>query len=299
MRRRFAITIAALALALPGTSSEPFGRLPRAGLVSVTDWHIAQPWFGGFSAIEASADGTRFTAVSDRSRVVRGTFERSDGVVTAVALSHVGILRDSSGRKFAKEYGDSEGLADLGQGAFLVSFEGQDRIERFAGPNSRGRPLPHSRAFEKMDRNGAFEALAIDRNGIIYALPENAVADPSEVVIFALENRRWRQAARIPRHPRFKPVGADFGPDGRFYLLERAFTGWSFRSRVRRFDVQQGKFVNETELMRSIAGAHDNLEGLAVWRDDQGRIRLTMISDDNFRLVQRTQIVEYVVREQP
>ena len=42
---------------------------------------------------------------------------------------------------------------------------------------------------------------------------------------------------------------------------------------------------------------HDNLEGLAVWRDDSGAIRLTMISDDNFNLLQRTELVEYAVPE--
>ena len=39
----------------------------------------------------------------------------------------------------------------------------------------------------------------------------------------------------------------------------------------------------------------DNLEGIAVWADGQG-IRITMISDDNFLFVQRTELVEYRVR---
>jgi hypothetical protein len=51
----------------------------------------------------------------------------------------------------------------------------------------------------------------------------------------------------------------------------------------------------EKMLLRKGIGIHDNLEGLAVWRDELDRIRLTMISDDNFRLVQRTEIVEYVL----
>jgi hypothetical protein len=42
-------------------------------------------------------------------------------------------------------------------------------------------------------------------------------------------------------------------------------------------------------------GVQDNLEGLSVWRDIAGQIRLTLISDDNFRLLQRTEIVEYVL----
>ena len=42
-------------------------------------------------------------------------------------------------------------------------------------------------------------------------------------------------------------------------------------------------------------GTHDNLEGLSVWRDDQGRLRATMISDDNFLALQRTELVEYLL----
>ena len=38
-----------------------------------------------------------------------------------------------------------------------------------------------------------------------------------------------------------------------------------------------------------------NLEGIAVWVDGQG-IRITMVSDDNFLFVQRSELVEYRVR---
>ncbi len=299
MRKRFAITIAALSFALLATQPGSSGVAPRARLVSVTEWNIAQPWFGGFSGIEVSSDGMRFTAVSDRSRVVKGRFERLREKLTGVSLSDVSALLDNKGKKFTGDYRDSEGLADLGNGAFLVSFEGEDRVERFAGLRFRGRPLPTSRAFAKMAENGAFEALAIDQKGVVYSIPEFAVGDQSTALIYSLSKGKWQQTAQISRKEKFKPVGADFGPDGRFYLLERSFNGWAFRSRVRRFDVEGGKFVNEIELLRTIAGMHDNLEGLAVWRDLKGKIRLTMISDDNFRLVQRTEIVEYVVKEAP
>ena len=36
-------------------------------------------------------------------------------------------------------------------------------------------------------------------------------------------------------------------------------------------------------------------DDLAVWRDANGAIRLTMIADDNFFWVQRTEVVEYRV----
>lgn len=78
-------------------------------------------------------------------------------------------------------------------------------------------------------------------------------------------------------------------------MLERLFTGYGFSSRVRRFDVSDNGLTNETMLIDTPALRHDNLEGLAVWQDASGAIRLTMISDDNEFALQRTEIVEYRV----
>ena len=65
---------------------------------------------------------------------------------------------------------------------------------------------------------------------------------------------------------------------------------------MRVFDIA-GKTVTGGEvLIQTNAGVHDNLEGLSVWRDRTGAIRLTMVSDDNFNLFQRTEIVEYILR---
>ena len=91
------------------------------------------------------------------------------------------------------------------------------------------------------------------------------------------------------------PHDLEIGPDGRLYLLERAFTGFAFRSRVRALTLGPKRAVTSETLLTTPSWRHDNLEGLSVWKDAQNRIRLTMISDDNFRAIQRTQFVEYVV----
>ena len=61
------------------------------------------------------------------------------------------------------------------------------------------------------------------------------------------------------------------------------------RARVRRMALDGTGIETLIETAR-----HDNLEGLAVWQAADG-LRLTMISDDNFRWFQRTEIVEYRV----
>jgi hypothetical protein len=42
----------------------------------------------------------------------------------------------------------------------------------------------------------------------------------------------------------------------------------------------------------------DNMEGLAVHRDAQGRTILTLISDDNYSILQRTLLLEFALEPQ-
>ncbi|MDA1155104.1 MAG: esterase-like activity of phytase family protein, partial [Proteobacteria bacterium] len=49
---------------------------------------------------------------------------------------------------------------------------------------------------------------------------------------------------------------------------------------------------SEEVLLETRLRTHDNLEGISVWQDEQG-LRMTLISDDNYRALQRTEIVEY------
>ncbi len=93
-------------------------------------------------------------------------------------------------------------------------------------------------------------------------------------------------------------MDADFGPDGRFYLLERDFR-WlgGFATRVRRFDVGADGFTGEVTLLGTRFGELDNMEGLSAWRDAAGRIRITLLSDDNFFPLQKTMFAEYVLEE--
>jgi hypothetical protein len=134
--------------------------------------------------------------------------------------------------------------------------------------------------------------LAIGPDLRLYALPE----DPAEgwIPVYLWDNGVWDAKLTVPRRGRFLPVAADFGPDGRLYVLERDFRALGgFSSRLRRFDLGADGLTGEATLLETSFALHDNLEGLSVWRDAQGVLRATMISDDNFIFVQQTQIVEY------
>lgn len=298
MRKRFAVAIVGIfgfggILSNPSNSTE---QSQNAQWVSTFRWQVPAGWFGGFSGLEISSDGANIITISDRGRFVQARLQREDGAIIGVTEVQANQILNKFG-EFATRPGmrDSEGLALRTDGSLVVSFEGVHRLEKFNGPTSLPKQMSWRAAFDKMKLNGGFEALAINTQGDLYAMAEVPLGDEERVQVFVLKNARWSPAFTFRRDKKFQPVGADFGPDGRLYVLERGFNGLGFRTRVRSFAISQSKVLDEELLFHRGIGVHDNLEGLAVWRDVEGRIRLTMISDDNFRFLQRTEIVEYVL----
>ncbi len=259
-------------------------------------WDKDSDTFGGWSAIEVSADGTAFFAVSDLGRVMHARFTRdAEGQITAVTGGEMITLRGPQGRPLQGRGIDSEGMALAPGGGVYISFEGVHRVSFYRAPNAPEQILPSHPDFADFRVNSGLEALAIDARGHLFALPERSEGRRVPFNVYRFDGTGWDIPFTIPRSDAFLPVGADFGPDGMLYLLERAVTGLGFRSRVRRFLIQDDILQSEETVLESPIRTHDNLEGISVWQDPDGRIRLTMISDDNFMVFQRTEIVEYAV----
>jgi len=282
-----------LATALLAAAPLPATELP---LASRFTWSEPDADFGGFSGIEVTADGMGFTVISDRGTIRRGRFERRDGRITGARTLRSAPLMDTRLVPVEDHDSDAEGLAIDARGILFVTFEGNHRLWRYGSLGGQAVAIRGPKAFKGLQTNSALEALAIDAAGTIYTLPERSGEWERPFPVFRLRAGRWDQELSIPRSGRFLPVGADFGPDGRFYLLERDFVWYGgFASRVRRFDLTDRGFVNEETLLVTPYGKHGNLEGIATWQDAEGRIRLTMIADDNFNLLQVTEFVEYLV----
>lgn len=261
-------------------------------------WTGADEDFGGFSGIEMSADGRSYTALSDRATVRWGSIERdSQGRIRSLSTAGRARLQDSSGTKLKPGYlGDAEGLAIDAEGRMYVSFEGLDRIARFDDPDRPAERIPPAPAFKGLVRNAGLEALAVTPEGDILTMPEQWESSPPMTPVWRFRDGTWSTAFRLPRDGVWAPVGADVGPDGKLYVLERDFRGLrGFASRVRRYAMDGDSVGPPEHILTTSLLQFDNLEGIAVWADGQG-IRITMISDDNFLFVQRTELVEYRVR---
>ena len=282
--RRAALILAALLAATP---------LPAAELLGSHAWRPGWHGAGGYSALWLDEDGEAFATLSDRGSWVRGRLRRdATGAVAAVEVEDRGPLLRVDGGALRGAEGDAEGLARTADG-FFVSYEGVSRVMRHgADLGAPPRRIPLVREFDGLQFNSGLEALAADAEGRLYAIPERSGAQNRPFPVFRFADGAWTQPFALRRDGRFLVTGADVGPDGRLYVLERDFALIGFRSRVRSWRLDG---TDERVELESGLRAHDNLEGIAAWRDRAGRMRLTMISDDNLRAVQHTEFVDYVL----
>lgn len=274
--------------------------LAQAEHIGSFTWERPEDRHGGYSGIEVFDGGQRFIAIADNGQLVQGRIERAGDIITALKVPYIGGLNTPEGKfvgtipKRGEIVGsDSEGLALMPDGAMFVAFESDTRVWRYVTPEGPATTLPRHPDFAAMPLNGSLEALAVDAAGVLYAIPE-AVENGADVPVFRFRNGAWDKPFSVPHAGTFRVTGADFGPDGRLYVLERLLRlPFGFASRVRSFSVSEMGLSDPVTHFRSKLGTHDNLEGLSVWRDASGAIRLTMISDNNYNAFQRTEVVEY------
>ncbi len=291
MRARPALIYAALISVLVAAAA-------RADSMVDDIWRL--PWReagGSLSGLVVSADGSEFVAVSDKGRIVEGRLQRDrdgTGQITTIEITHQGPLRDGNGVPVSGRAIDAEGLTRLPDGSLLVSFEAEHRIDRYETADAAATQIENPRDFRGLQNNSGLEALFSDPDGTVYAIPERSGRLDRPFPVYRYRTGRWSIPFTIPRRPPFLPVGADIGPDGRLYLLERHFHGFpGFSTRIRRFTIQGDTIVEDGTLFESSAGEFDNLEGLSAWRAPDGTLVLTTISDDNNSIFQRTEFVEF------
>lgn len=267
---------------------------PQLRLSGIFDWDIRTSWFGGWSGIEMSQDGADMLAISDRGHLVRARLIRNRGLLEKVTVVESMPMRASGVTITDDKPFDAEGLAIDASGHAYVSFEFNHRLERVdvrSGRLDSGVSIPFD-----LKINGGVEALAVHADGTLYGFPEMKPAKGAPFEVYRFRDGTWDVAAELTYRRPFLPVGADFDDRGRLWLLERAVTLLGFRSRIRMITMN-GTDLSEITLLTTRSGQFDNLEGLSVWRDTDGKLRVTAISDDNFLRVQGTQIVDFTVEE--
>ncbi len=289
MRRRSVLALIAGAVLAPASGAVT-APLPARFALRHDD-----PRFGGFSALHLAANGLDCLLLSDRAVLFALRLERdAAGQIAAARVLSTTVLRTPKGEPLTLRQRDSEGLAVGPAGDLFISFEGANRGRVWRLPHLQALPeaLPRSALITDLPPNRGLEALAIDPRGRLFAMAE----DPPEpdLPLLRLDGAEWRIAGHLPRAGNFHPVSLDFGPDGALYLLERAFRlPATFASRLSRIGTA-GTLTREI-LWQSAPGALGNLEGLSLTRTPSGRLRATMVSDDNLLPLLRSDLVEVLL----
>ncbi len=261
--------------------------------------------FGGLSGIDMLGDGTALM-VSDAGWAFRARLEHDNGRLSRLTDT---ALRPLFGAPVPKAEGDAEDIAldprAPGRGVIvrerranaMMDFVLREGWPHDLEPRRVGAPNRILRS------NRGLESVA-------YA-PE---ASPLAGEIIAIAERPPRGADDIPgwiagvggfsivQRDGFDITSARFLPNGDLLLLERWFRATSgLAVRLRRIagdTIAVGARLDGDILLDAgMAAEIDNLEGLAVHEDAEGRTILTIVSDDNFNIFQRTLILQFALVE--
>ncbi len=254
--------------------------------------------FGGWSDLHVSPDGKTLISISDEGSWFTAAIDYdAAGNLSGLTGQKIGSLRGLDGSPLVdKQWADSEGMARMPDGSWIVSFERHHRIWRY--PTLDGTPTAVNTPddFEKQPNNGGVEALFALPDGRIVAISEEYTTKPGLYVAWigtpgSGGRYRWDHFD-YANTADFHPTALRQMPDGSYVVLERAFDPVrGVRCRVLQFLASQLKpegTVKPVELARLAAPyAVDNLEGISVTVGARGETLIWIISDDNFNPLQR------------
>ncbi len=251
----------------------------------------------GVSGLEVSADGTTFTAVTDRGWWLEGRFERRGELMTAAEIHTIQPIIGQDGFPVAArrvgDWSDAEGLALASDGTAWVSFERWAHVWRFDRVYGKAQWIKDHPTFYDHADNWQLEAAAIAPDGTVYVFSEKPLIDGFPIYRLGADDL-WTIDGYLPEQDVFAIVGADFSDDGALYLLERKLVvGLWWQNRIRRVRLDGSE---DLILWTGERGEYGNLEGIAVWEDEKG-LRLTLVSDNNGNANAPTQFVEFRLTE--
>ncbi|MGT2440410.1 esterase-like activity of phytase family protein [Bradyrhizobium betae] len=301
--------------ARPISSFEPrersrvrFGSLQyRSGLVLTSPYR----GFGGLSGIRLDAKGERFLAISDQGGWFTGTIRYSGGKMVGIDDVEAAPVLGADGRPITEKrlWYDTESLARDGSTVY-VGLERVNQIMRFdfakGGTRARGEVIPSPTAIRKLPTNKGLEALVVVPKGqplagTLIALSEGGFDADGNLIGFLIGGPTPGQFS-IRRTDKQLISDAVLLPSSELLILERKFswfTGINIRIRaIPLKSIAPGALVDGPVLFNADLGHEvDNMEGIDAHVTPEGETVLTLVSDDNFSLLQRTLLLQFTLVE--
>jgi len=289
-----------------------FGSLQyRSGLV-LTSPHRG---FGGLSGLRfLDGKGERFLALSDQGTWFTGRIRYTGGKMTGLDDVEAAPILNADSRPITdKRYWyDTESLARDGNVVY-VGLERVNQIMRFdlakGGTRAPGEAIPVPAAIRKLPSNKGLEALVFVPKdmksqplaGTLIAFSERGLDADGNLVAFLIGGPTPGQFS-VRRTEKFDISDAVLLPSGELLILERKFswfTGVNIRIRaIPLKSIAPGALVDGPALFAADLGHEiDNMEGIDAHVTAEGETVLTLVSDDNFSLLQRTLLLQFTLVE--
>nr|WP_249803349.1 esterase-like activity of phytase family protein [Bradyrhizobium sp. 21] len=286
-----------------------FGSLEyRSGLV-LTSPHRG---FGGLSGLRfLDTKGERFLAISDQGTWFTGAIRYSGGKMVALDDVEAAPVLNAEGRPITEKryWYDTESLARDGSLVY-VGLERVNQIMRFdfakGGTRAPGEVVPTPAGVRKLPSNKGLEALVFVPNGqplagTLIAFSERGLDADGNLVAFLIGGPTPGPFS-VRRTEKFDISDAVLLPSGDLLILERKFSWFSgVNIRIRAIPLKSiapGAVVDGPALFKADLGQEiDNMEGIDVHVTPGGETVLTLVSDDNFSLLQRTLLLQFALVE--
>ena len=282
-----------------------FGSLEfRGGLVLTS----SNPAFGGISALHVEPDGSRFIATTDRGSWLRGRIVYRDGRPTGIADAEMAPILGSDGKPLAaRGWYDVESLTER-DGMLYAGIERVEQIVRFDyrrdGLRARGQPITVPSDFRTFTYNKSLECLAaapqsLPLAGGLIAVTEHSLDTAGNLRSFLLDGDLVTRFS-VKRTDDFDVSDCTILPPGDLLLLERRYSpARGIAIRIRRVpltDIKEGAVVDGRSMLEADLGYQiDNMEGIAVHRAAGGETIITLVSDDNFSVIERNLLLQFAV----
>ncbi len=264
------------------------------------DLNSTNPRFGGISSMRFLDDGETLLALTDRGTWLTLQISSQGPPLADVTGGWIMPLLDGNGNILVGKALDSESMVVDGD-TVLVGFEGRHRIDRYDAPwgetNPVASPYVARDALGALELNGGIEGLTRLADGrLLVGVEEPDETGNLRLGIFGTDTHN-RMDLWLERQSPFKLTDLATLPNGDVLTLERRFSilgGVGAQLRLIRAEaLQDGATISGAPIAAFGPGdTVDNMEGLAV-RENDGRIEIFIISDDNFNGIQRTLLLAF------
>jgi len=286
-------------------SNVRFGSLEyRSGLILTSSFR----GFGGLSGLRLDANGERFIAISDKATWFTGRIVYRGREMIGLEDVEASPMLGPDGRPItARGWFDSESIALDGSFVY-VGLERVNQLLRFnfakGFTRSHGEVVQLPPAARKLPYNKGLEALVMVPKGqplvgTLIAISERGLDAEGNILGFLIGGRAPGQFG-LRRAENFDVSDATLLPSGDLLVLERKFS-WlgGVGIRIRRIllkSVAPGAVVDGPAIFVADLGNEiDNMEGIDWHLTPEGDTVLTMVSDDNFSMIQRNLLLQFTL----